>query len=90
MPAITPSKTKTVPATYRCTNGSDRPVSSRVLNALAVSAYSASVMQPITTNVDPRMSDCNAGEPRPVSINYGKNDKKNNATFGLKILTIIP
>ena len=59
-------------------------------NALAVSAYSASVMQPIKTNVEPKMSDCSAGEPRPVSINCGKNDKKNNATFGLKILTMIP
>ena len=50
---------------YRCTNGSDRPVSSRDRNALAVSAYSASVMQPINTKVEPKMSDCSAGEPRP-------------------------
>lgn len=90
MPAITPSNTKTVPATYRCTNGSDRPVSNRARSALAVSAYRASVKQPINTNVEPKMSDCKAGEPRPVSINCGRNDKKNNATFGLKILTTMP
>jgi hypothetical protein len=47
-------------------------------------------MQPITTNVDPKMSDCSAGEPRLMSINCGKNDKKNKATFGLKILTTMP
>jgi hypothetical protein len=48
------------------------------------------VTQPINPNVDPRMSDCSAGEPRPVSMNCGKNDKKNKATFGLKILTTMP
>jgi len=90
VPAIAPSKTKTVPATYLCTNGSDRPVSKRVRSALAVSAYRASVMQPITTNDEPRMSDCKAGDPRSGSINCGKNDKKNKATFGLKILTTMP
>ena len=47
-------------------------------------------MQPITTNVEPRMSDCRAGDPRSGSMNCGKNDKKNNATFGLKILTTMP
>jgi len=87
---MAPSKTKTVPATYRCTNGSDRPVSSRARNALAVSAYRASVMQPIRTNDEPRMSDCKAGDPRSGSMNCGKNDKKNKATFGLKILTTMP
>lgn len=59
-------------------------------SALAKIAYSPSVHSPIATNSVPRIRDCSAAEPDFSSMNWGRNERKNRATFGLNVLTMMP
>ncbi len=55
-----------------------------------MNAYVPSVRHPIATKIEPRISDCDQAAPLSGSMNCGRYDKKNSATFGLSVFTTTP
>ena len=71
-------------------NGIARPRSSAPRTALATSAHVAVGDAPRITNRVPSTNDCTHAAPRSGSMNCGRNDRKNSATFGFSVAITKP
>lgn len=78
------------PDTHLRMNGSDRPISKTSRTALASNAHVPSIRIPSNVNIAPSTSACDHAGPRAGWMNRGSSDRKNSATFGLRVFTITP